>query len=68
MTFLLSSLRTGELFPFHLLGIQGFCMRLSRIVMIGKSPVLVLAFTGRILMKISASKAYFVERQLLECV
>jgi len=43
-------------------------MRLSRIVMIGKSPVLVLAFTGRILMKISASKAYFVERQLLECV
>lgn len=42
-------------------------MRLSRIVMTGKSPVLVLAFTGRLLMKISASMACFEVHQRPEC-
>jgi hypothetical protein len=37
----LSSLRTGELFPFHFLGSRGFCMSLKRIVVTGKSPVVV---------------------------
>ncbi len=68
MTFLLLSLRTGELFPFHLLGIQDFCMRLRRIVMTGKSRVVVLAFIGRLLMRISASMACFVEHQRPEPV
>jgi hypothetical protein len=42
-------------------------MRLSRIVMTGKSPVLVLAFTGRLSLKISASMACFEEHQRPEC-
>lgn len=58
----------GELFPFHLLGIQGFCMRLRSIVMTGKSLVVVLAFIGRVLMRISASMACFVEYQRPESV
>ena len=68
MTFLLSSLRTAELFLFHLLGFQGFCMRPRRIAMTGKSPVVVLAFIGRPLTRISASMGCFVEHLLPETV
>jgi hypothetical protein len=43
-------------------------MLLRRIVMTGRSPALALAFTGRRLMRISALKACFVERQPREPV
>jgi hypothetical protein len=41
-------------------------MLLRRIVITGKFPGLALAFTGRLLMKISALKDCFVERQRRE--
>jgi len=43
-------------------------MLLRRIVITGRSPALALAFTGRLLMRISVLKAFFVERQPREYV
>jgi len=65
---LVASLRMAELFLFHLLAIQGFCMRRRRIPMTSKSPVVVLAFMGRPLTRKSASMGCFVEHLLPESV
>jgi len=63
MTFWLLSLRMGEQFLPLWLGFQSFYILLRRIVITGKFPGPALAFTGQLLMRISALKACFAEHQ-----
>jgi hypothetical protein len=63
MMVLSSTLRTVDLFPFYWLAIQGFCMHLRGVEKTGKYLAVVLPFTGRLLMRISASMVCFLEHQ-----